>query len=180
MNGAAVSGVISTPLCTRAAMYMDAAFIAGATYQWQAPDGFSSTQKSPSRIQVTVPMAGVYTLSVIVPGCGVVSQIIAVTINVCREGDDVDASEPNLEMLTEADLKLSVYPNPFERELSYISSGQTIVKVQLLDLNGRVMHQINQPEANGSIPDTESLSAGVYFLRFETQQGYRVVKVMRQ
>ncbi len=54
------------------------------------------------------------------------------------------------------------------------------MKVQLLDLNGRVMHQINQPEPNGTIPDTESLSAGVYFLRFETQQGYRVVKVMRQ
>jgi hypothetical protein len=180
MNGAAVNGVISTPLCTGAAMYMDAAFIAGATYQWQAPDGFSSTQKSPSRIRVTVPMAGVYTLSVNVPGCGIVSQTIAVTINVCREGDDVDPSEPNLEMLTEAELKLNVYPNPFARELSYTSSGLSLVRVQLLDLNGRVMHQITQPESNGIIPDTESLPAGAYFLRFETAQGYRVVKVMRQ
>jgi hypothetical protein len=180
MDGAAVSGTITSPLCTNAAMYMDAAFIAGATYEWSSPDGFFSTQRAPSRIKVTVPMAGVYTLSVNVPGCGTVTQTIPVTINVCREGDDVDVSEPNLEMLTEVDLKLNVYPNPFERELSYTSSGQTLLKVQLLDLNGRVMHQINQPEANGSIPDTEILSAGVYFLRFETQQGYRVVKVMRQ
>jgi len=77
-------------------------------------------------------------------------------------------------------VKIKVYSKLLERKVSYTSSGQTIVKVQLLDLNGRVMHQINQPEANGSIPDTDSLSAGVYFMRFETQQGYRVVKVMRQ
>jgi len=180
MDGAAVSGTISSPLCTGAPMYMNANFIAGASYVWSAPDGFSSTQKSPSRIQVTVPMAGVYTLSVNVPGCGTVTQTIPVTINVCRDGQDIDAAEPNLEMLTEADLKLNVYPNPFERELSYTSSGQTLVKVQLLNLNGSVMHQIDQPNAEGVIPNTETLSAGVYFLRFETEQGYRVVKVMRQ
>jgi hypothetical protein len=77
-------------------------------------------------------------------------------------------------------LKINLYSILLERELSYTASGQTIVKVQLLDLNGRVMHQVNQPDANGSIPDTESLSAGVYFLRFETTQGHRGVKVMRQ
>jgi hypothetical protein len=77
-------------------------------------------------------------------------------------------------------LKINLYSILLERELSYTASGQTIIKVQLLNLNGRVMHQVNNPEANGCSPDTESLSAWVYFLRFEKQQGYRGMKVMRQ
>lgn len=44
--------------------------VAGATYSWAGPGGFTSTQQNPVILNATVPMEGNYVVSVFVPGSG--------------------------------------------------------------------------------------------------------------
>ncbi|MBL7710854.1 MAG: hypothetical protein JNL13_00245, partial [Chitinophagaceae bacterium] len=56
------------PLCVDAEVILSAPFIAGATYSWSGPDGFSSTERNPT-FTTTENSGGTYTLRVQVGEC---------------------------------------------------------------------------------------------------------------
>jgi hypothetical protein len=57
------------PLCPGASLGLSANSIAGGTYSWTGPSGFSSTLQNPFISNVTSANAGVYTLTVTANGC---------------------------------------------------------------------------------------------------------------
>lgn len=72
----------NTPLCQGAALYLSASFHAGATYSWAGPNGFASTGRFPSISVVNSTHSGVYTVTVVQPGCGIQVQTVSVTVGI--------------------------------------------------------------------------------------------------
>jgi len=71
----------NTPLCIGQTLSLTASPVAGATYQWSGPNGFTSTLQNPTISNVTALAAGVYTVQAIVAGCTGIAATITVTIN---------------------------------------------------------------------------------------------------
>ncbi len=63
-------GVSNTgPYCEGQTIQLNAPTVAGATYAWTGPGGYTSNQQSPTRTNATAAMSGSYTLTVTVSGC---------------------------------------------------------------------------------------------------------------
>lgn len=73
----------NTPLCEGNTLLLTSPSIAGATYQWNGPNGFSSTQQNPAGIpNATAANAGTYTLVITNPnGCITSPQTNTVVVN---------------------------------------------------------------------------------------------------
>ena len=88
-------------------------------------------------------------------------------------------SEINIQHSDEDDLKLHVYPNPFNERLTvYVESTEENAGIMLLDLNGRPIHQSIE-RTNSMIELIPPLQGGVFLLRVQTDLGVRVEKVVR-
>ena len=59
----------NAPICTGSTLNLDGATVAGATYVWNGPNGFSSTLEDPSIAGATSAATGSYGLYVVVNGC---------------------------------------------------------------------------------------------------------------
>ncbi len=62
-------GVGASPVCEGATLQLTAATVAGASYLWSGPNGFTSNAQNPSIANVTTDNAGVYTATVFINGC---------------------------------------------------------------------------------------------------------------
>jgi hypothetical protein len=70
----------NSPLAAGGTLNLTASTIAGATYDWTGPNGFSSTQQNPGISNVTSMHAGVYSVTATVNGC--VSAVATVNVSV--------------------------------------------------------------------------------------------------
>ncbi|MCS6905399.1 MAG: fibronectin type III domain-containing protein [Bacteroidia bacterium] len=68
-------------VCEGQSIQLFASFVPNASYLWQGPDGFSTTEVNPIRNNVTTAMSGVYTCTVTVPNCPPVQRTTTVQIN---------------------------------------------------------------------------------------------------
>lgn len=59
----------NAPFCPGNPLNLTAALVAGATYSWTGPNGFSSTQENPTIPNTTAANAGNYSLTIQVNGC---------------------------------------------------------------------------------------------------------------
>ena len=75
-----LSTTVNTPICQGATLNLSATLINNATYRWTAPDGFTSSLRTTSRLSAQPSMSGVYTLTVNSPGCGVLTSFVSATI----------------------------------------------------------------------------------------------------
>lgn len=71
----------NTPLCAGLTLKLETVETPGATYLWQGPNGWRSTQKDPVITGVTTDFAGRYTLAVTTPGCKPVSNSVEIAVN---------------------------------------------------------------------------------------------------
>jgi hypothetical protein len=71
---------VNSPVCAFADLLLSAPTISGATYFWQGPSGFLSTQQNPIIESVDFNRTGEYSLSVAVGGC--VSEVATLPIRV--------------------------------------------------------------------------------------------------
>jgi hypothetical protein len=83
-----VSATPATPTATNGGPYCEGATIAlftptvaGATYAWTGPNGFTSTDQNPTRPNATVADAGTYSVTVTVGGCTSAAGTTSVIIN---------------------------------------------------------------------------------------------------
>jgi hypothetical protein len=57
------------PLCSGSTLNLTASTLAGATYSWTGPNGFTSTSQNPTITNITTAGAGTYTISTTLNGC---------------------------------------------------------------------------------------------------------------
>ena len=69
-----------------------------------------------------------------------------------------------------------VYPNP-ANEYVNVKSDYNISKVEVLNFIGQSVYAVNAADAKQVRINTTSLQAGVYFVRINTNEGTRTVKI---
>jgi hypothetical protein len=156
-NPASVTASVTTPACVGTAVYFTGNAPTGSTYSWSGPAGFATTSQSPARTNVQLSHAGNYTLTANVPGCGPVQAIAALVVNPCR-----------ITNLTEEDEigNLEVYPNPFSESIHLNSTQGKILKVEMMDIQGKavVIQEVSDLNSTITLP-TGELPAGTYLLK---------------
>ena len=71
----------NSPVCAGFTLNFNAPTIAGATYVWSGPNGFTSALEDPSISSVTTAASGTYSLYVVVNGCTSATATQNVTVN---------------------------------------------------------------------------------------------------
>ncbi|MGZ3946097.1 MAG: T9SS type B sorting domain-containing protein, partial [Mucilaginibacter sp.] len=66
---AAPTATSNSPVCVSTTLNLATPTVAGATYSWSGPNGFTSPQQNPSIPNVTAAAAGSYAVSITVNGC---------------------------------------------------------------------------------------------------------------
>ena len=122
-----VSPVVSgnSPLCQGNNLSLVAGNIAGASYAWSGPGGFSSSLQNPSIANVNVNHSGIYSLIATVNGCASNASAMPVTINPIPSPPLLSANSPvctgNLISLSAGTIANATYywtgPNGFTSSL---------------------------------------------------------------
>lgn len=71
----------SSPDCTGQTISLTTPTVAGATYAWTGPSGYSSATQNPTRPSATTAMAGTYSVTVTVGGCTSAAGTTTVVVN---------------------------------------------------------------------------------------------------
>lgn len=71
----------NSPVCEGGTLQLSAGVMAGATYSWTGPNGFTSAVELPTVFPVTAAAAGVYSVTVTVGGCTSAAGTTAVAVN---------------------------------------------------------------------------------------------------
>lgn len=71
----------NSPVCAGSTLNLTASNIAGATYSWTGPNGFTSSSQNPSIPGITVAGAGTYSVTATVAGCPSAFGTVAVVVN---------------------------------------------------------------------------------------------------
>jgi hypothetical protein len=69
------------PICAGATLNLTASTVAGATYSWTGPNGFTSTLQNPSIANATTAATGTYSVRVTVSGCQSAAGTTTATVN---------------------------------------------------------------------------------------------------
>ncbi len=74
------------PICEGGALHLEASAISGATYAWTGPNGFTSTDRTPTILSAPAAAAGTYTVTV--NGCtqGTTTAVIIASGAACDDG----------------------------------------------------------------------------------------------
>jgi hypothetical protein len=69
------------PICIGSVLTLTTTPVAGASYTWTGPNGFSSTMQNPTISNAQSNRSGVYALTLSLPGCGTASYVTTVQVN---------------------------------------------------------------------------------------------------
>ena len=70
---------------------------------------------------------------------------------------------------------MTVYPNPSNDHIVRINYENSIDEIQLINVNGQIMQQINSPSPQNKTYTVENIPSGFYFLRV-TKDSQSIVK----
>lgn len=82
------------PVCVGNTLQLNTATVAGASYQWTGPNGYTSTNQNPSINNVSLANAGNYSLALTVNGCVGPASLVAAVINPLPDAVGVSSSGP--------------------------------------------------------------------------------------
>lgn len=77
----ATPSAIATTLCEGDDLELTANTVIGGSYDWQGPNGFSSTDQNPVLSTVTTAASGIYTLQISVGSCSSTTEDVTITVN---------------------------------------------------------------------------------------------------
>ncbi|WP_448701994.1 PKD-like domain-containing protein [Mucilaginibacter sp. AW1-3] len=129
------------PLCAGSTLILNANNIAGATYIWTGPNGFTSTIQNPSIANITTAGAGTYSVTATVNGCTSPAGTTAVVVNAIPAAPTATSNSPVCEGST---INLSVTSKP---GTTYTWTGPNNFFSNL---------------TNPSIPGASQANAGIY------------------
>lgn len=156
------------PVTEATTLTLTASPIAGATYAWTGPNGFTSTEQDPTvSTSATLAMAGEYEVVATVNGCASPAGSTSVIVNT-SVGSAEQAS-------TSA---MRIYPNPASALIT-IDLGE-LQRVQLDVYNAIGECVIQRTVVGGrSTIDISGLPTGIYTIRSTTVDGTFQHKVMK-
>lgn len=79
LTGVTASG--NSPVCTGGSIQLTGSTHSGATYSWAGPNGFTSSQQSPTISPVTLADGGNYIMTVSTSGCTPISRTVTIVVN---------------------------------------------------------------------------------------------------
>jgi len=94
----------NSPVCVGSPLNLTTAAVAGATYSWTGPNGFTSTDQNPTIAAVTAANAGTYSVTVSLTGCTTLPGSINVTE---VQQPIVNAGPPQLVCIADPNINLS-------------------------------------------------------------------------
>ncbi|MCU0346286.1 MAG: PKD domain-containing protein [Saprospiraceae bacterium] len=137
-------------------------------FAWDFGDGTTSTERDPAHVYE---VAGTYMVSVVVTeaGCDNLSIAKEINVNDCRPtGGESGLAYYNL------------YPNitsgKFRLELELMERG--LLRLELVDMSGRVMRSLTRRDLLRFEEEFDLDDPGVYFLKVQTLQGSKTLKVV--
>ncbi|MFT5217809.1 MAG: hypothetical protein ACI83H_002950 [Glaciecola sp.] len=74
---------------------------------------------------------------------------------------------------------VTVFPNPTQNIWNFKTENQTINSIQLVDVQGRVVLDIN-PNANEAMIEAYNFPVGLYFSIINTSVGMKTIKIIKQ
>lgn len=83
----------NSPICEGQTLNLSANTVAGASYQWNGPGGYSSTNEDPTRPNATPNMSGQYVLVITNNGCSSAPSVTSVTVNPTQDAT-INAAGP--------------------------------------------------------------------------------------
>jgi hypothetical protein len=75
---------------------------------------------------------------------------------------------------------ISIYPNPTQNQVTIDFGEQKIKEIEMINLVGKVLKQIEIHDYNHSIVDISDISAGIYLLKFTTAESVITKKIIKQ
>ncbi|GAB3915521.1 hypothetical protein GCM10028826_30750 [Mucilaginibacter boryungensis] len=133
----------NSPLCSGSTLILNANNIAGATYSWTGPNGFTSNVQNPTISNVTAAAGGVYSVTATVNGCTSIAGTTTVIVNTIPGAPTTTSNTPVCEGST---ISLSVTSIP---GLTYTWTGPNNFFSNL---------------PNPSIPAASQANAGTYYV----------------
>ena len=73
---------------------------------------------------------------------------------------------------------VSIYPNPSNNHKINIETEEVLDEIQLVNMNGQLMQQIKNPNAQNNTYSLENLPSGFYFLKLSSENQSTVKKVI--
>lgn len=155
-----------TIVCKPATVKFTNGSLNATSYKWDFGDGATSTDKDPSH---TYPNEGTYTVTLSATGgaCTSKSAPIVIKVDNCTGVDELYASY------------ISVYPNPANSFLT-IKATENITSVMVVDMLGKAVITDNLSKRNTIQLDIEALPAGFYFVKINTAEAQKLVKVIKE
>jgi hypothetical protein len=96
----------------------------------------------------------------------------------CREGNF--ESEGNDAVSIDEAISLKLYPNPAHTEVHVTWNGHNLIELDVIDLQGKVLLQIEREQGNEAIIDVGNLPSGVYWVRYASGKHHGVTKLIKQ
>lgn len=84
----------NSPVCAGSTITLTTTAVAGATYSWTGPGGFTSALQNPTRTNATLAMAGTYSLTVTVAGCTSAAGTVTVVVNATPAAPTASSNSP--------------------------------------------------------------------------------------
>jgi Zn-dependent metalloprotease len=136
------------------------------TYKWDFGDGGTSTDKDPSHDFTKV---GTYTVTLTSTGnsCSNKATPVVIKIDNCTGIDNINPDN------------ITVFPNPASSFIS-IKSTANITGVFVVDMLGKVVLSDITGKANETQLNISTLNAGVYFVKINTIDAQKLVKIIKE
>lgn len=83
------------PYCVGSTIMLSTPTVAGATYAWSGPGGYTSTTQNPTRPAATLAMAGTYSVTITVGGCTSAPGTTTVVVSAAPATPTVGSSSPD-------------------------------------------------------------------------------------
>jgi gliding motility-associated-like protein len=146
---AAPTAASNSPICAGAALNLTASTVAGATYSWTGPNGFTSTAQNPSIASATTAASGIYSVTATVLGCTSAAGSTTVTVNALPLITNTTFANPTTCLGSNGSITLSGATNNASYSVTYTKNGTPQPSVSMLS------------SATGTITIT-GLTAGTY------------------
>jgi Ig-like domain CHU_C associated/Metallo-peptidase family M12/Reprolysin family propeptide len=131
-------------ICTGSTFPLSVTLVAGATYAWTGPSGFTSSLRNPTLTSVSANQSGTYSVVVTVNGCSSVSLNTRLTVS-CINSLPLPAREICLPASFEVDFTAAVSPNAGNQYSVQLSSAngsfaspQTIGTLSSVQKSGKI------------------------------------------
>lgn len=139
------------------------------SYAWDFGDGTQSSDENPTH---TYSGNGVYTVQLVATSANGCQNTATQTVTIDQLGLDINT----------ANASIQVYPNPVSDMLFIRNDDMESLQIQVLDINGRVIYQSDEPTDSSIIEiSTQNWNKGMYFVTVSTDNGQQAnMKLIRE